>query len=97
MSSTRFQMDKTVWGVVSAVVVEQSRRTANTVAHIDGEFGSVLISESLLNQNQGKKAKLRKINKIKKEVFCTHFLKWHPWAHVFAFLQSWQDPQKNSS
>ena len=38
LSSTSFQMDKTVWGVVSAAV-EQSRRKANMVAQGDGKFG----------------------------------------------------------
>ena len=37
-SSTSFQMDKTVWGVVSAAV-EQSRRKASMVAQGDGKFG----------------------------------------------------------
>ena len=39
LSSTSFQMDKTVWGVVSAAV-EQSRREANMVAQRDGKFGT---------------------------------------------------------
>ena len=38
LSSTRFQMDKTVWGVGSAAV-EQSRRKANMIAQGDGKFG----------------------------------------------------------
>ena len=38
LSSTSFQIDKTVWGVVSAAV-EQSRRKANMVAQGDGKFG----------------------------------------------------------
>ena len=38
LSSTSFQMDKTVEGVVSAAV-EQSRRKANMVAQGDGKFG----------------------------------------------------------
>ena len=38
LSSTSFQMDKTVWGVVSTAV-EQSRRKANMVAQGDGKFG----------------------------------------------------------
>ena len=38
LSSTSFQMDKTVWGVVSAAV-EQSRRKANMVAQGDDKFG----------------------------------------------------------
>ena len=37
LSSTSFQMDKTVWGVVSAAV-EQSRCKANMVAQGDGKF-----------------------------------------------------------
>ena len=37
LSSTSFQIDKTVWGVVSAAV-EQSRRKANMVAPGDGKF-----------------------------------------------------------
>ena len=38
LSSTSFQMDKTVWRVVSAAV-EQSRRKASMVAQGDGKFG----------------------------------------------------------
>ena len=38
LSSTSFQMDNTVWGVVSAAV-EQSRRKANMVAQGDRKFG----------------------------------------------------------
>ena len=38
LSSTSFQLDKTVWGVVSAAV-EQSRRKANLVTQGDGKFG----------------------------------------------------------
>ena len=38
LSSTRLQMDKTFWGVVSAAV-EQSRCKANMVARGDGKFG----------------------------------------------------------
>ena len=38
IEKTSFQMDKTVWGVVSAAV-EQSRRKANMVAQGDGKFG----------------------------------------------------------
>ena len=38
LSSTRFQMGKTFWGVVSAAV-EQSRRKVNMVAREDGKFG----------------------------------------------------------
>ena len=37
LSSTSFQMGKTVWRVVSAVV-EQSRRKANMVAQGGGKF-----------------------------------------------------------
>ena len=38
LSSTSFQMDKTLWGVGSAAV-EQSRRKAHMVAQGDGKFG----------------------------------------------------------
>ena len=38
LSSTRLQMGKTFWGVVSAAV-EQSRAKANMVAQGDGKFG----------------------------------------------------------
>ena len=47
LSSTSFQMDKTFWGVVSAVV-EQSRRKPNMVAQGDGKLGPLrLTPESL--------------------------------------------------
>ena len=39
LSWTSLQMDKTFWGVVSAAVVEKSRRRANMVARGDGKFG----------------------------------------------------------
>ena len=39
LSSTNFQMGKSLWGVAS-VAVEQSRRKANMVAQGDGKFGS---------------------------------------------------------
>ena len=39
LRSTSFQMGKTFWGAVSAVV-EQSKRKANMVAQGDGKFAS---------------------------------------------------------
>ena len=50
LSSTSFQSDNTFWGMVSAAVVEQSRRKANMVAQGDGN--STIDADSRIPPNQ---------------------------------------------